>query len=79
MNRRAALTILASSIAAAGTVDDFDDKVLSFNHAWNAFFRAHFGCPQEATDPKECKPQFGSLAVKEFTKAAKEGRKLFAQ
>lgn len=79
MRRRGILAILFGAVARGSETADFDDRVLSFNHAWNSFFRKHFGCPEFATETKECKPHMGTLAVKEFSKAAKEGRKLFAE
>ena len=51
--------VMAGNFGAQSPRDDYGEKLLEFHYVYDEYFRKYFGCPEEAKDPKECKPDLG--------------------
>jgi hypothetical protein len=65
--------LLVMSVSAA----QFLDRVERFHEHWNKFMRAYMGCPLDAIQISECRPERAQFDYAEFLKAARAARELF--
>jgi hypothetical protein len=71
----ALLILVPTGLSPQDTV--LQQHALEHQLHWNKFFRELFGCPEDATTPKECNLALGRVDYNEFRGGCKTAKKLW--
>jgi hypothetical protein len=79
MRRLVLSGFLCVQLVAAPTDDDFALRVAKMHTHFAKFFRAYFGCPDDARSTDDCRPALGHLDAKAFRESRVAAVKLFGE